>query len=88
MTDIRSCLCALALELTPGTRAARAVLDQPTAGQLAALIARDLAKFEPAAALLDLAVNPQLTALWHAILLLPAWLLLAWAWPRLARRRA
>ena len=38
--------------------------------------------------LLDLAVNPQLTALWHAILLLPAWLLLAWAWPRLARRRA
>ncbi len=40
------------------------------------------------AMLLDLSVHPQLTALWHATLLLPAWLLLAWAWPRLARRRA
>ena len=39
-------------------------------------------------ALLDLAVNPQFTALGHAILLMPAWLLLAWSWPRLARRRA
>jgi hypothetical protein len=38
--------------------------------------------------LLDLTVNPQVTALWHTLLLLPAWLLLAWAWPRLARRRA
>lgn len=56
MTEPRSCLCALALELTPGVQPARVVLDQPEAGQLAALIARDLAKFEPRAAQLDLAV--------------------------------
>jgi len=68
MTDIRSCLCALALELTPGTQAA---LDQPAAGQLAALIARDLAKFEPAAAQLDLAV---IAALFDPVeLLRPGW---------------
>ena len=71
MTDIRSCLCALALELTPGTQAARAALDQPAAGQLAALIARDLAKFEPAAAQLDLAV---IAALFDPVeLLRPGW---------------
>jgi ABC-type transport system involved in multi-copper enzyme maturation permease subunit len=36
-------------------------------------------------ALFDLSANPQVTLVWHAILLLPAWLALAWAWPRLAR---
>ena len=71
MTDFRSCLCALALELRPGSQAARAVLDQPAAGQLAALIARDLAKFEPAAAQLDLAV---IAALFDPVeLLRPGW---------------
>lgn len=33
----------------------------------------------------DLAQAPQVTAFWHALLLLPAWAALAWAWPRLAR---
>lgn len=36
-------------------------------------------------ALFDLNASPQTTLLWHALLLLPAWLALAWAWPRLAR---
>jgi hypothetical protein len=40
------------------------------------------------ATLFDLANNPQATALLHADSLVPAWLLLAWAWPRLAARRA
>jgi len=71
MSDIRSCLCALALELTPGTGAARATLDQPAAGELAALIARDLAKFEPAATQLDLAL---IAALFDPVeLLRPGW---------------
>ncbi|MGH8078134.1 MAG: hypothetical protein ACREPE_12525, partial [Lysobacter sp.] len=34
----------------------------------------------------DLNASPQVTALWHAVALMPAWLALAWAWPRLARR--
>ncbi len=34
----------------------------------------------------DLSTNPQMTLLWHGLALLPAWLALAWAWPRLARR--
>lgn len=34
----------------------------------------------------DYRLAPQLTVLWHGMLLLPAWLALAWAWPRLARR--
>jgi hypothetical protein len=38
------------------------------------------------APLLDLSQQPQSTLLWHACALVPAWLLLAWAWPRLARR--
>jgi hydrogenase/urease accessory protein HupE len=37
-------------------------------------------------AIFDLSLSPQLTALWHIALLAPAWLALAWAWPRLARR--
>ena len=35
--------------------------------------------------LFDLETSPQLTMFWHALALLPAWLALAWAWPRLAR---
>lgn len=38
------------------------------------------------APLLDLLHDPQRTALAHAAVLLPAALLLAWSWPRLARR--
>lgn len=38
------------------------------------------------AAIFDVSTAPQTTALWHLIALLPAWALLAWAWPRLARR--
>ena len=38
------------------------------------------------AAIFDVSAAPQTTAMWHAIALVPAWLLLAWAWPRLARR--
>jgi len=33
----------------------------------------------------DIALAPQATAAWHAALMLPAWLVLAWAWPGLAR---
>jgi len=32
----------------------------------------------------DIAIAPQATAAWHAVLMLPAWMGLAWAWPRLA----
>lgn len=38
------------------------------------------------ATVFDLHLQPRTTALWHGVALLPAWLLLAWAWPRLARR--
>lgn len=48
------CLGALALELTPGTRAGREALPTDTAGQLAALVAQDLARVAPGAASLDL----------------------------------
>lgn len=37
------------------------------------------------ASIFDLARQPGATAVMHLLLLLPAWLLLAWAWPRLAR---
>src|SRR3546814_8079303 len=47
-------LGALALELTPGSAAARDALPQREAGELGAAIARDLAKFSPEAATLDL----------------------------------
>lgn len=33
----------------------------------------------------DVSTDPLATAQWHALALIPAWLLLAWAWPRLAR---
>lgn len=38
------------------------------------------------ATVFDLHLQPLTTALWHGVALLPAWLLLAWAWPRMARR--
>ena len=50
-------LGALALELTPGSTAARDALPQREAGELGAAVARDLAKFAPAAAGLDLATT-------------------------------
>lgn len=51
---VLSCLGALAIELTPGTKAQRPVLEPGAAGELAALAARDLAKLVPEAAQLDL----------------------------------
>src|SRR5690606_33680047 len=47
-------LGALALELKPGSAAERDALPQREAGELAAAVARDLAKFSPQAAALDL----------------------------------
>lgn len=47
-------LGALALELAPGSSAGRDALPQREAGALAALMARDLAQFEPDAATLEL----------------------------------
>ncbi|MGY1531374.1 hypothetical protein [Luteimonas sp. A649] len=47
-------LGALALELAPGTRAARDAVPQADGGALAALVAADLAKFAPDATGLDL----------------------------------
>jgi len=38
------------------------------------------------AAIFDLSRDPITTAAWHALALLPALLVLVWAWPRLARR--
>ena len=71
MTVLRSCLGALALELTPGTQPARDALDQATAGELAALVARDLAVFEPQARQLDLGL---IAALFDPVeLLRPRW---------------
>jgi hypothetical protein len=37
------------------------------------------------ATLLDFGAQAPLALHWHALALLPAWLLLAWAWPRMAR---
>jgi hypothetical protein len=71
MTKVHNCLGALALELSPGTQAKRSVLDQAAAGELAALIARDLAKIAPGAASLDLAL---VAALFDPVeLLRPHW---------------
>ncbi|MGH8110031.1 MAG: hypothetical protein ACREO1_15090 [Arenimonas sp.] len=47
MTEIVSCLGAFALELSPQTRAGTVCLQQAQAGELAALLARDLAKWVP-----------------------------------------
>jgi hypothetical protein len=71
MTEIHSCLGALALELSPGTKAERSALDQGEVGELAALIARDLAKVAPIAAQLDLGL---IAALFDPVeLLRPRW---------------
>jgi hypothetical protein len=51
-----NCVGALAVELQPGTRVRAAVLEQTDAGQLGALMARDLAKFAARVPELDLAV--------------------------------
>ena len=56
MQELLSCLGALAVELSPGTRARATALSHDAAGELAGLIARDLAKFAPRATELDLAV--------------------------------
>ena len=56
MIELGSCLCALALELTPGMPAERQALDKVAASELAALIARDIGRFDSSAAALDLAV--------------------------------
>lgn len=47
-------LGALALELAPGAPVARDAIAQADAGRVAALVARDLAKLQPAAAALEL----------------------------------
>lgn len=47
---------ALALELSPGSTSPRTTLAQADAGRLASLVARDLARFDPAVARLQLAV--------------------------------
>ena len=47
MTEMISCLGAFALELSPQTRAQTLSLPQVQAGELAALLARDLARWVP-----------------------------------------
>ena len=47
MTEIISCLGAFALELSPQTQAQSPYLSQAQAGELAALLARDLARWVP-----------------------------------------
>ena len=56
MTDIISCLGAFALELSPQTRAGTACLQQASAGALAGLLARDLAKWVPEVSDCDITV--------------------------------
>lgn len=56
MSDVLTCLGALALELTPGSTAASTNLEQAAAGELAERVAHDLARFAPRASELDLAV--------------------------------
>jgi hypothetical protein len=71
MTPIRSCHGALALELSPGTAAARQALPRERAGALAELISRDLAALVPEVAVLDLVL---LAALFDPVeLLRPGW---------------
>lgn len=56
MDERLHCIGALALELQPGSAAGTSALAQADAGEVAALIGRDLAKFAAGAARLDLAV--------------------------------
>lgn len=71
MSTIASCLGALALELAPGSRVAHSVLGPSAGGELATLVARDLARHVPDASQLDLAL---LTGLFDPVeLLRPTW---------------
>lgn len=71
MPPIRSCHGALALELTPGLQAGRTLVNPERAGALAALAARDLARWVPEAADLDLVL---LAGLFDPVeLLRPGW---------------
>jgi hypothetical protein len=71
MTPPIACHGALALELSPGTHAGRALLAAEPAGALAAQVSRDLAKLVPEAAGLDLAL---LAGLFDPVeLLRPGW---------------
>src|SRR5688572_2120993 len=54
MEAVANCFGALALELTPGSQPTRTVLGQEAASALAALVARDLARFDDHAADFDL----------------------------------
>jgi hypothetical protein len=66
-----SCLAALALELRPGAGPTRAALPAAEAGELAALVAADLARIEPTATALDLGLA---AALFDPVeLLRPGW---------------
>jgi hypothetical protein len=71
MDPVASCHGVLALELRPGAVPARAVLDQAAAENLAAGAANDLARFDAAAASLDLGL---LAAAYDPVeLLRPGW---------------
>lgn len=59
-----------------------AVCRNPRPFELLLLIAAYLSS--QSAPIFDVALAPQATAAWHAVLMLPAWMGLAWAWPRLA----
>ena len=69
--DAAPVLGALALELAPGDPVARDALAQADAGELAALVARDLARLQPSAAALELVL---VGALYDPVeLLRPGW---------------
>jgi hypothetical protein len=71
MDPVSSCHGLLALELKPGLAPARLVLEQAVAEQLAAAVARDLARFDEGAAELDLGL---LAAAYDPVeLLRPGW---------------
>src|SRR4249919_457378 len=70
-SPVSSCHGVLALELKPGAVPARLVLEQAAAESLAAGVARDLARFDGAAAELDLGL---LAAAYDPVeLLRPGW---------------
>ena len=71
MSETFSCHGALALELRPGARASVMALEQHAAGELAELIAQDLARFAPPVVALDLGL---VAALFDPVeLLRPGW---------------
>ena len=59
-----------------------AVCRNPRPFELLLLVAAYLSS--QSAPIFDISLAPQATAAWHAVLMLPAWMGLAWAWPRLA----